>query len=178
MFIAAAGLLQDWAGFAIHTYCYSASTRIDITGKEVSSSAIGGVPYREGVFNTWNDPAQFGLFCEARVTMPYAVKWRRSSSATTIVWMLVHEAAQKTGTVAEDISFAGAVKTVLAFSSELRQYTGEQRERLYNHMLDQIAANTNHHPFNRVEPRLIKRETAWFAYLREPRCKAKRKCLS
>ena len=33
-------------------------------GKEVSSSAIG-VPYREGIFSTWNDPAKFGLFCHA-----------------------------------------------------------------------------------------------------------------
>ena len=31
-------------------------------GKEVSSASIGGVPYREGIFNTWNDPAKFGLF--------------------------------------------------------------------------------------------------------------------
>ncbi len=65
LLMAAAGLLQDWAGFAIHTYCYSASTRIDVTGKEVSSAAIGGVAYREGVFNTWNDPAKFGLFYHA-----------------------------------------------------------------------------------------------------------------
>lgn len=65
LFVAAAGLLQDWAGFAIHTYCYSTSTDVDVTGKEVSSTAIGGVPYREGVFNTWNDPAKFGLFYHA-----------------------------------------------------------------------------------------------------------------
>jgi IS4 transposase len=95
-----------------------------------------------------------------------------------LVWMLVHEAAEKSGIVAEDISFAGAVKTVLAFSSELRLCEGEQREKLYNHMLDQIAANTNHHPFDRIEPRLIKRDTARFAYLREPRWKARLKCLS
>lgn len=95
-----------------------------------------------------------------------------------LVWMLVHEAAEKAGIVAEDISFAGAVKTVMAFSSELRQCEGEQWRKLYNHMLDQIAANTNHHPFDRVEPRLIKRETARFAYLREPRWKARQKCLT
>jgi hypothetical protein len=45
-------------------------------------------------------------------------------------------------------------------------------------MLIQIARQTNHHPFDRVEPRLIKRETARFAYLREPRWKARLKCLS
>jgi hypothetical protein len=35
---------------------------MNILGKEVSSSTIGGVPYREGIFSTWNDPAKFGLF--------------------------------------------------------------------------------------------------------------------
>ena len=40
------------------------------------------------------------------------------------------------------------------------------------------AAQRNHHPFDRVEPRLIKREIARFAFLREPRWKARLKCLS
>lgn len=59
----AVGALQGWSGFAIHTYAYSADLRnMQILGKEVSSDAIGGVPYREGIFSTWNDPAKFGLF--------------------------------------------------------------------------------------------------------------------
>lgn len=59
----AVGALQGWSGFAIHTYAYSADLRnMKILGKEVSSDAIGGVPYREGIFSTWNDPAKFGLF--------------------------------------------------------------------------------------------------------------------
>lgn len=62
IYLAAIGALQNWAGFAIHTYSYTSIKDIEITGKEVSSQAIGGVPYREGVFNTWNDPAKFGLF--------------------------------------------------------------------------------------------------------------------
>ncbi|HHW09666.1 MAG TPA: hypothetical protein GXX29_06810 [Firmicutes bacterium] len=62
VFLAAVGSLQNWSGFAIHTYSYSALKGIQITGKEVSSQAIGSVPYREGVFTTWNDPAKFGLF--------------------------------------------------------------------------------------------------------------------
>jgi hypothetical protein len=65
LYMAAVGLFQDWAGFAIHTYSYSTMTNIEVTGKEVSSESIGGVPYREGVFNTWNDPAKFGLFYHA-----------------------------------------------------------------------------------------------------------------
>ncbi len=62
VYLAAIGSFQDWAGFAIHTYSYSSMRGIEVTGKEVTSQAIGSVPYREGVFNTWNDPAKFGLF--------------------------------------------------------------------------------------------------------------------
>ncbi len=40
-----------------------------MTGKEVTSQAIGSVPYREGVFNTWNDPAKFGLFYHSALIM-------------------------------------------------------------------------------------------------------------
>jgi hypothetical protein len=60
---AAVGALQGWSGFTIHTYSYSSRLdNMNILGKEVSSSTIGGVPYREGIFSTWNDPAKFGLF--------------------------------------------------------------------------------------------------------------------
>lgn len=95
-----------------------------------------------------------------------------------LVWTIMHEAAAVTDTPADDISFAGAVKTVLAFSPALRQARGRQRSRIYGQMLRHIARHTNHHPFNRVEPRLIKREPVRFAYLREPRWKARLKCLS
>lgn len=65
IYYAALGALQGWAGFAIHTYSYG--TRLDkmeILGKE-QSSPVGGVPYREGIFSVWNDPAKFGLFYHA-----------------------------------------------------------------------------------------------------------------
>lgn len=65
LLLAAVGALQGWGGIAIHTYAYSTMTDVRVTGKEVSSRSIGGVPYREGVFNTWNDPAKFGLFQHA-----------------------------------------------------------------------------------------------------------------
>ncbi|MDI9499059.1 MAG: hypothetical protein QM270_11335 [Bacillota bacterium] len=63
---AAIGALQGWSGWAIHTYAYGTRLRdMNILGKEVSSSTIGGVPYREGIFSTWNDPAKYGLFYHA-----------------------------------------------------------------------------------------------------------------
>ncbi|MBQ7567040.1 MAG: hypothetical protein IJT18_07960 [Oscillospiraceae bacterium] len=63
---AAISALQNWSGMIIHSYAYgSRLENMDILGKEVSSDTIGGVPYRSGVFTTWNDPAKFGLFPHA-----------------------------------------------------------------------------------------------------------------
>lgn len=95
-----------------------------------------------------------------------------------LVWTLIHEATAATLTPARDISFAGAVKTVVAFSPALRQAAPAEWAKVYDQMLRHIARQTNHHPFDRVEPRLLKRELARFAYLREPRWKARLKCLS
>jgi len=66
IYYAAVSALQDWSGMTIHTYAYGTGLdKMDILGKEVSSSTIGGIPYREGIFSTWNDPAKFGLFYHA-----------------------------------------------------------------------------------------------------------------
>lgn len=63
---AAVGSFQGWSGFTIHTYAYNARLmHMNILGKEFSSDTIGNVPYREGIFSTWNDPAKFGLFYHA-----------------------------------------------------------------------------------------------------------------
>ena len=62
IYYAAVAALQNWAGLTIHTYAYC--TRLDemkVLGRELSSP-VGGVPYREGIFSVWNDPAKFGLF--------------------------------------------------------------------------------------------------------------------
>ena len=62
IYYAAVGALQNWSGFTIHTYSYSPRLeRGSILGRELSTP-VGGVPYREGIFSTWNDPAKFGLF--------------------------------------------------------------------------------------------------------------------
>ena len=95
-----------------------------------------------------------------------------------LVWTLIHQSVEVTLTPARDISFAGAVKTVVAFSSSLRHASPADWAKVYAQMLRHIARQTNHNPFDRVEPRLIKREVARYAYLREPRWKARQKCLS
>ena len=65
IYYAAVGALQNWSGFTIHTYSYSSRLeRGSVLGRELSTP-VGGVPYREGIFSTWNDPAKFGLFYHA-----------------------------------------------------------------------------------------------------------------
>jgi hypothetical protein len=60
------GLFHGWSGYAIHTYSYSARLdRMDMLGREIYSEKIGGTPYRQGIFSTWNDPAKYGLFYHA-----------------------------------------------------------------------------------------------------------------
>lgn len=62
IYYAAVGALQNWSGFTVHTYSYSSRLeRGSILGRELSTP-VGGVPYREGIFSVWNDPAKFGLF--------------------------------------------------------------------------------------------------------------------
>lgn len=66
LYSAALGAFQGWNGFAIHTYSYSTKLdKMDMLGYEVTAPKIGDVPYRQGVFATWNDPAKFGLFYHA-----------------------------------------------------------------------------------------------------------------
>jgi hypothetical protein len=95
-----------------------------------------------------------------------------------LVWMLMHEAAGAAKTPVADISFACAVKTVLAFSWALTGATASGFQAIYHRMLLHIARQQNHHPFGRVEPRLVKRDPVRYPYLREPRWKARLKCLS
>lgn len=62
-YFAAVACLQNWSGMTVHTYSYGTYLdRIDVIGKESVSATVGGVPYREGIFSVWNDPAKFGLF--------------------------------------------------------------------------------------------------------------------
>ena len=75
IYYAALGALQNWSGYLIHTYAYTCNLdKMDVLGREVSSP-VGGVPYREGIFSVWNDPAKFGLFYHAAlITRRFDVK--------------------------------------------------------------------------------------------------------
>lgn len=66
LYSAAIGAFQGWSGFAIHTYAYSPKLdNVKIIGEGLTAPKLGNVPFRQGVFCTWNDPAKFGLFYHA-----------------------------------------------------------------------------------------------------------------
>jgi hypothetical protein len=93
--------------------------------------------------------------------------------AHNLVWTLIHQAAQHTQTQADRISFLGAVRTVLAFSFQLQMSNLTEWHRAYAAMLHHIASQTNLYRPNRIEPRLIKRQTRKFGFLKIPRDKAR-----
>jgi hypothetical protein len=93
--------------------------------------------------------------------------------AHNLVWTVIHQAAQQTQIQADRISFLGAVRTILAFSYRLQTPELSERHRVYIAMLHHIARQTNPHRPNRIEPRLIKRQTRRFGFLKTPRQKAR-----
>jgi hypothetical protein len=93
--------------------------------------------------------------------------------AHNLVWMVIHQAAQQTQTQADRISFLGAVRTILAFSFQLQTPNLSERHRAYTAMLHHIASQTNSYRPDRIEPRLIKRQTRKFGFLKIPRDKAR-----
>jgi hypothetical protein len=95
-----------------------------------------------------------------------------------LVWTLIHQAAQATGTPAARISFTGAVQTVLAFSGALRYAPPAARRVIYSRMLHAIARHVNPYRPGRIEPRLVKRDPVGYCFLMIPRDKARQKCLS
>ncbi|MBP1990338.1 hypothetical protein [Paenibacillus eucommiae] len=65
LLLAAAGALQGWAGFAIHTYRYTTTPNAERLGRNI---ALNGITYR-GIFDSFNDPAKFGLFYHAALIL-------------------------------------------------------------------------------------------------------------
>lgn len=93
--------------------------------------------------------------------------------AHNLVWTLIHQAAQHTQLRADRISFLGVVRTVLAFSLQLQTSTPTERLKIHTAMLHHIASQTNAYRPDRIEPRLIKRQTRKFGFLKLPRDKAR-----
>jgi hypothetical protein len=64
LMMAAIGMFQGWYGFTIHTYRYGTNENESVTSKIGRDLVIGNSYYR-GIFDTYNDPAKFGLFYHA-----------------------------------------------------------------------------------------------------------------
>jgi len=94
--------------------------------------------------------------------------------AHNLTWTIIHQAAHQTRTPAARISFAGTLKIILTFSAALRAAGAADRPAIYRHMLDYIARQTNPHRPNRIEPRLIKRQTKRYGFLKVPRAEARK----
>ncbi len=139
--LAAIGSLQGWGGWTIHTYAYSPRLdRMQILGKEVSSNSIGGVPYREGIFSTWNDPAKYGLFYHAALVTRRGDIAEAKAPVAIQVEDLVHGAPKAVATASElckiGVQFQGQKATarnvvpetdplVNAAAGEVKSQTGE-----------------------------------------------------
>jgi hypothetical protein len=93
--------------------------------------------------------------------------------AHNLVWTVIHQAAQHTQIQADRISFLGAVRTILAFSLPVQTSNLTERLKVYTAMLQHIASQTNASRPDRIEPRLIKRQTRKFDFLKLPRDKAR-----
>jgi hypothetical protein len=98
--------------------------------------------------------------------------------AHNLTWTVIHQAARQERVPAARISFTGAIKYILAFSTRLRSVSAAERPRIYSKMLQAIGRQTNPHRPDRIEPRLVKRDRRRYGFLKEPRCLARRKGLS
>ena len=93
--------------------------------------------------------------------------------AHNLVWTVIHQASQQSGISADRISFTGAVRTILAFSLRLQTPDLYERRRVYMAMLNHIASQANLYRPNRIEPRLVKRQTRSYGFLKVQRGKAR-----
>lgn len=98
--------------------------------------------------------------------------------AHNLTWTVIHQAARRERVPAARISFAGAVKYILTFSTLLRSVSSAERPRIYSKMLKAIGRQTNPHRPDRSEPRLVKRDRRRYGFLKEPRSLAREKALS
>jgi hypothetical protein len=98
--------------------------------------------------------------------------------AYNLLRIVIHQAAKQDDAPPDRISFASAVKMVLAYSLPLRLARSRQRQQMYARMLSDIARCRNPVRPGRVEPRRVKRLGKQYPWLRIPRALAREQCLS
>jgi hypothetical protein len=94
--------------------------------------------------------------------------------AHNLTWTIIHQAADLTQTPAARISFAGTLKIILTFSTTLRIAGASRRRKVYRRMLRYVAQQKNPYRPKRIEPRLIKRETKHYGFLKISRAEARK----
>lgn len=92
--------------------------------------------------------------------------------AHNLVWMLICEAAKGIGISPRRISFACAVKTILAYSPRICAAVCPRRLHLYRQMLQRLALHQNRDRPGRKEPRMVKRGKKRFPALKTSRKEA------
>jgi hypothetical protein len=107
---------------------------------------------------------------------PKAVRYDVAATmlAHNLLWTLIHQAAATADAPADRISFTAALQITLAFSPVLRAARPHQRSNIYRRMLRNIARCTNPSRPGRIEPRLIKRQTRRYGFLKTSRATARR----
>ncbi len=98
--------------------------------------------------------------------------------AFNLLRIVIHQAAKQKDAPSDRISFASAIKMVLAYSVPLRNARPRQRRQVYAQMLSDIARCRNPVRPGRVEPRRIKRNGTPYPWLNLPRALARERCLS
>ena len=96
--------------------------------------------------------------------------------AYNLVRIVIHQAAKQHKASPDRISFASAIKMVLAYSMPLRTAATTQRSEVYIQMLADIARCRNPRRPNRIEPRRIKRNGKKYPWLNIPRALARARC--
>ena len=97
--------------------------------------------------------------------------------AYNLIRTIIAQAAFKHKKLPRSISFKGAIQTLAAFQPVIAmpgQQSTELRMKLYQHLLDAIAAHQVADRPGRFEPRLRKRRPKHYAFLRKPRKVIKR----
>lgn len=133
----------------------------------------------------WEIETQIGSLkttLQMNILRSHAPGTARSEVAATVLahnltQTLIHQAARHTGTPPDRISFVGAVRAAVAFSSALRTASSADRVRVYRRMLRHIAAQTNPLRPGRIEPRLVKRDRRRYGFLKISRDQARKQCL-
>jgi hypothetical protein len=97
--------------------------------------------------------------------------------AYNLIRTIMAQAAHQHDLEPRSLSFKGALQTLEAFQPVIAlqgEHDAAHRLRLYDHLLDAIAAHRVGDRPDRYEPRALKRHHRNFAYLRKPRAQVKR----